>query len=321
MIAAVLIRVAGSGGDPKKAVALASMLALMVGIMMLAAGLARLGFIADLLANPTRIGYMNGLALTVLIGQLPKLFGFSVDGDGLIAEPTGFVRGLAAGDAVAAAATVGLAGLLLIMGLRRWLPKAPGVLAAVVASILAVSLFDLDGRGVDVVGMLNANGISLIFAEIKTRVQAKIERYGLTRTIDSAHFFPTAEAAAAAYQAQTGLDSVQAPSSDAPPRMTMTAASAGRCRLTRIRRRARAGDDKGERTPRRQVRCGVSVLHRCRWLHSGPTTSHSACHERSRRRSSRQMAIRRIPARPPATAPPARIAVMIASSMGLRCAG
>ena len=64
---------------------------------MLVAGIARLGFVADLLSKPTQIGYMNGLALTILVGQLPKLFGFSVDADGLIDEARGFVDGVQAG--------------------------------------------------------------------------------------------------------------------------------------------------------------------------------------------------------------------------------
>src|SRR5689334_7218213 len=76
MIAATIIPIVGSGGDPGKAVAIAGMLALFVGIIEVAAGVARLGFIADLLSKPTQIGYMNGLALTILVSQLPKLFGF-----------------------------------------------------------------------------------------------------------------------------------------------------------------------------------------------------------------------------------------------------
>ena len=71
---------------------LASMFAIMVGAIMLLAGAAKLGFIADLLSKPTQIGYMNGLALTILVGQLPKLFGFSVDADGFIAESRGSSR-------------------------------------------------------------------------------------------------------------------------------------------------------------------------------------------------------------------------------------
>ena len=95
---------------------------------MILAATAKLGFIADLLSKPTMIGYMNGLAVTILIGQLPKLFGFSIDADNLIQECTGFVKGLANGDAVPAAAAVGLAGIVLILVLQRWLPKVPAVL-------------------------------------------------------------------------------------------------------------------------------------------------------------------------------------------------
>ena len=91
MIAATLLPILGSNGSPERAIALASMLALIVGAVMIAAGVAKLGFVADLLSKPTQIGYMNGLALTILIGQLPKLFGFSVDANGLINEARGFV--------------------------------------------------------------------------------------------------------------------------------------------------------------------------------------------------------------------------------------
>ena len=86
MIAATILPILGSNGSPERAIALASMLALIVGAIMIAAGIAKLGFVADLLSKPTQIGYMNGLALTILIGQLPKLFGFSIDANGLINE-------------------------------------------------------------------------------------------------------------------------------------------------------------------------------------------------------------------------------------------
>src|SRR3954468_16727987 len=79
MIAATILPLLAADGDPQRAIALASLLALMVGLIMVVVGIAKLGFIADLLSRPTMIGYMNGLALTILVGQLPKLFGFSVD--------------------------------------------------------------------------------------------------------------------------------------------------------------------------------------------------------------------------------------------------
>ncbi len=118
------------------------------------AGVAHLGFVADLLSKPTQIGYMDGLAITILIGQLPKLFGFSVDADGLIDGTVGFVKGLARGETVAAALAVGVASLVLILLFQRWLSKVPGVLVAVVLSIVAVVAFDLASHGVALVGTL-----------------------------------------------------------------------------------------------------------------------------------------------------------------------
>ena len=110
MIAATILPLVAAGGDPERAVALASVLALMVGAITVLAGVAKLGFIADLLSKPTMIGYMNGLAVTILVGQLPKLFGFSVDADGPLGEATGFVRGVATANGPAAAAVGGPGG-------------------------------------------------------------------------------------------------------------------------------------------------------------------------------------------------------------------
>ncbi len=154
MIAATLLPILGSNGSPERAIALASMLALIVGALMIAAGIAKLGFVADLLSKPTQIGYMNGLALTILIGQLPKLFGFSTDANGLIHEAHAFVHGLASGEAVAAAVAVGVLSLALILVLARWLPRVPGVLVAVVVAIAVSAALDLGSRDVSLVGTL-----------------------------------------------------------------------------------------------------------------------------------------------------------------------
>ena len=154
MIAATILPLMAAKGDAKRAVALASVLALMVAAIMILAAVGKLGFIADLISKPTMIGYMNGLALTILIGQLPKLLGFKVEADGLIGEITGFVKGLANGDAIAAAAAVGIAAIVVILVLQRWLPKVPAVLIAVVLSIAAATIFDLADHGVSLVGVL-----------------------------------------------------------------------------------------------------------------------------------------------------------------------
>src|SRR5947207_9892885 len=71
-----------SGGDPMRAVAIASMMAVVSGLVCILIGISRLGFVTELLSKPIRYGYMNGIALTVLISQLPKLFGFSIDAAG-----------------------------------------------------------------------------------------------------------------------------------------------------------------------------------------------------------------------------------------------
>ncbi|MFI0354951.1 SulP family inorganic anion transporter [Actinomadura sp. 9N407] len=154
MIAATTLPLLAADGDPGRAIALASMLALMVGAIMILASVAGLGFIADLISKPTMIGYMNGLALTILIGQLPKLFGFTVDADTLVQECAGFVQGLADGRTVIAAAAVGIGGIMLILLLQRWLPKVPAVLVMVVLAIAATTVFSLDDREVSLIGVL-----------------------------------------------------------------------------------------------------------------------------------------------------------------------
>src|SRR5215203_2466051 len=121
------------------------MLALLVGVITGPAGIAKLGFVADLLSKPTQIGYMNGLALTILVGQLPKLFGFSVDSDDFLGDLRGFVTGVADGETVTAALGIGLLGLTVILLCQRLLPRLPGVLIAVIASIGLATALDAGG--------------------------------------------------------------------------------------------------------------------------------------------------------------------------------
>ncbi|EWT01927.1 transporter [Intrasporangium oryzae NRRL B-24470] len=154
MIAATIAPLLLAGGDPARAVALASMLAIIVGVVMVVAGLARFGFVADLLSKPTQIGYMNGLALTIIVGQLPKLFGFSTDATGFVAETRAFVSGLFAGEANRTAAVIGVSALAGILLLNRFIPKVPSVLVLVVLTAVAVNLFDLEAQGVDTIGVL-----------------------------------------------------------------------------------------------------------------------------------------------------------------------
>ena len=92
-----------SAGEPQRAVMLAGMMAIVSGVVCVAAGLARLGFITDLLSKPIRYGYMNGIALTVLLSQLPKLFGFSVKAEGPLRQAWGVIQKILAGNSNVAA--------------------------------------------------------------------------------------------------------------------------------------------------------------------------------------------------------------------------
>jgi high affinity sulfate transporter 1 len=153
LIAAAVLPLAA--GSEAEAVALAGMLAILSGLLCVLAGLARFGFIADLLSKPVRYGYMNGIALTVLVSQLPKLFGFSVDAEGVLAEARALVHGIAEGETNTAALLIGVVCLVVILACKRWRPQVPGVLVAVVGATVAVGVFGLADRyGLSVVGTL-----------------------------------------------------------------------------------------------------------------------------------------------------------------------
>jgi MFS superfamily sulfate permease-like transporter len=102
-----------------------------------------------------RYGYVNGIALTVIVGQLPKLFGFSTDADGLVEEVREFVVGVANGETNGTALLIGVACLAIIFGFKVWRPQIPGVLIAVVGATAVVGVFDLVERAdISVVGVL-----------------------------------------------------------------------------------------------------------------------------------------------------------------------
>ena len=135
-----------SAGSPQRAVWLAGCMALVSGVLCVAAGLARLGFVTELLSKPIRYGYMNGIALTVIASQLPALFGFGVDAHGLVDECQQFAQALLAGRMNPAALAIGAGTLLAIQLLKRQ-QRLPGVLIAVAGATLVVSLAGLATGG------------------------------------------------------------------------------------------------------------------------------------------------------------------------------
>ena len=139
-------------GDPGTAIALAGMLAIFVGLIEIALGLGKLGFVADLLSKEVQVGYMNGLGITIIVGQLPKLFGFSTDADSFLSELKAFVDGL--GQTHTLTLVLGLVVLGILFVLPIFTKRLPAILVAVVAATVASAAFGLADHGVATVGSL-----------------------------------------------------------------------------------------------------------------------------------------------------------------------
>ena len=142
LIFAAVVPLVVAGDDPAKAVTLAAMLAIIVGLIEIGLGVGKLGFVADLLSSEVQIGYMNGLAITIVVGQLPKLSGFSTDADTFVEEVREFLTNFDQRDATAL--TVGLVTLGVLLLLPRITKKIPAVLVAVVGATAATAVFDFD---------------------------------------------------------------------------------------------------------------------------------------------------------------------------------
>ena len=138
--------------DPASAIALAGMLAILVGLIEIGLGVAKLGFVADLLSSEVRVGYLNGLAVTVIVGQLPKLFGFSTSADNFIGEVRAFVHGLDQTNRTTL--VTGIVTLAVLLVLPRLTRRVPAVLVAVVGVTVVSAALDLAAHGVKTVGSL-----------------------------------------------------------------------------------------------------------------------------------------------------------------------
>lgn len=148
MSAAVIAPLAG--GDAAAYVGLSAALALVVGVMLVLAGLLRLGFISEFLAKPVVTGFIVGLAITIVIGQLPKLFGVTVSGDNVFQDLYDLAGQLQYTNPYTLA--LGVGAIVLILALRRVSRRIPGPLVALVLGIVLVPLLGLEAKGVAVVG-------------------------------------------------------------------------------------------------------------------------------------------------------------------------
>lgn len=150
VIAAVILPLAA--GDTATAIALASALSLLAGLVCVAAGYLRLGAITELLSKPIRVGYLNGIAVIVFVSQLPKALGFSVDAETTVETWVSTLSAVLDGEIVGAALALSAGSVLVIVGLRRISRAIPGVVLAALGSIVAMTLFDLMAEGVTTAG-------------------------------------------------------------------------------------------------------------------------------------------------------------------------
>jgi SulP family sulfate permease len=140
-----------AGGDTALFIALSAGLAIAAGLVAIVLGVLKAGAIKDFMSAPVLAGFLIGLAITIVVGQLDKILGYSVETDaGVFRELVLLLRDI--GNLHAATFVVGAASLAVLFALGKWAPKVPGALAVVVLSIVAVSLFNLEDAGVHIIG-------------------------------------------------------------------------------------------------------------------------------------------------------------------------
>lgn len=166
--------------DPTSAIVLAGMLAVIVGLVEIGMGLGKLGFVADLLSSEVQVGYMNGLAITIIVGQLPKLFGFSVDADTFWDDLTQFVEHF--DERVTEAAAIGIVALAILVVMPRLTTKIPAVLVAVVGATVVSAVLGLADDGVKTVGVLPAGvpAPSVPFTQVADVIPLFVASIGIT---------------------------------------------------------------------------------------------------------------------------------------------
>ena len=141
-----------AGGDPSTAIALAGMLAIMVGIIEVGLGLGKLGFVADLLSQEVQVGYMNGLAVLIAVDMLAKFFGLTIHAEGTINKAVAVYHEIGATNYVSM--TIGIVTLIVLLGFPFITKRVPSVIIGVGGALLATAVFGLAEYGVKTIGVL-----------------------------------------------------------------------------------------------------------------------------------------------------------------------
>jgi high affinity sulfate transporter 1 len=169
-----------AAGDPSQSLSIAMMLTLLVGLMCLAASLLRLGAIADVLSRPIIVGFMNGVALSIVLGQLGPLFGIRLTAEGFFPRTLEFVLNLP--QAHWPTLAVGVASLGALLAVGRFAPRVPAPLVGMVVASVVVAVFALPGAGVGVIGAVPAGlpTLSVPFVPLHQMPMLLAEAAGLT---------------------------------------------------------------------------------------------------------------------------------------------
>ena len=195
ILAAAALGEAGSNAAPGELIAAAGMLAILVGVMLVLASVLRLGFVANFISEPVLIGFKSGIALVIVVDQLPKLLGIHFEKSGFFRNVLAIVEHLPQ----TSIATLVLAGVVLvfIFGLERFVPRAPAPLVAVAVGIAASGLLGLQQMGVETVGGIQRGLPSLVWPQLGLAVQmwpaaAGIALMSFTESIAAARAFSAA---------------------------------------------------------------------------------------------------------------------------------
>lgn len=139
-----------SGGDEDAAIALTAALAVVAGLIFLAAGLARLGWVSNFMSKAVMEGFVVGLSISIIIGQLDALTGVEIEGENAVAELADVFSQISSWDGLTIA--FGLGSLAILFAAERFVPRLPGALTVVVLGVILVSIFNLDEEGLAIVG-------------------------------------------------------------------------------------------------------------------------------------------------------------------------
>ena len=166
-------------GDPSLFLAATSMLAIIAGVMLLLAGIAKLGIIADFLSRPVITGFVFGLAINIIIGQSAKILGYSTNGGSSVQQAIYLLTHLEQTHWLTLAMGVGT--LILIFWMRYKYPKIPGALVALVVGILIIRILNLDERGVTIVGDIPTGlpSLSVPFVDLDSFVVLVVGAVGI----------------------------------------------------------------------------------------------------------------------------------------------